>query len=164
MDAATRQYAPGDLRVSDADRDRAVAELSEHFQAGRLTLEEFDERSGQALQAKTARDLTGLFADLPAGLARSAGTGDLRGAVAVPGARPPLLAARAVVAAVAILAVAIVVSVLARTGLAHHLGVAHRGFGLPLPVLFVLFFVVRRLAWARSRRRGGPPDATVQDR
>ena len=167
MDTATRQYAPGDLRVSDADRDRAVAELSEHFQAGRLTLEEFDERSGQALQAKTARELTGLFADLPAGLARTAGTGDPRGlrvAVAVPGARPPVLAARAVVAAVAILAVAVVVSVLARTGLGHHVGVAHRGFGLPLPLLFVLFFVVRRLAWARSRRRGGPPDATVQDR
>ncbi len=161
MDTATREYAPGDLRVSDADRDRALAELSEHFQEGRLTLEEFDERSGQALRAKTARELMGLFADLPAGQARTAGTGD---AVAVPEARPHLPAARAVVAAVAILAVAIVVSVLARTGLTHHVGVAHRGFGLPLPVFFVLFFVVRRLAWARSRRRGGPPDTTVQDR
>ncbi len=30
---ARRAYAAGDLRVSDADRDRALAELSEHFQA-----------------------------------------------------------------------------------------------------------------------------------
>ena len=27
---------PGRLRVSDVDRDAAVSELSEHFQAGRL--------------------------------------------------------------------------------------------------------------------------------
>lgn len=53
--------------MSDADRDRAVSELSEHFQAGRLTLDEFDERSGRALNAKTARELRGLFADLPRG-------------------------------------------------------------------------------------------------
>ena len=30
-------FPAGDLRVSDADRDRAVSELSEHFQVGRLT-------------------------------------------------------------------------------------------------------------------------------
>jgi hypothetical protein len=33
--------------------DRVLAELSEHFQAGRLTAEELDERSGRALQART---------------------------------------------------------------------------------------------------------------
>jgi len=53
------------LRASDAERDRAVAELSEHFQAGRLTLDEFEERSGRALSAKTARELRDLFGDLP---------------------------------------------------------------------------------------------------
>jgi len=152
MDTDTREYAPGDLRVSDADRDRAVAELSEHFQAGRLTLEEFDERSGRALQARTARELTGLFTDLPASAARGAGT------VAVPDARPYLPAGRVVVAAVALSAVAIAVAVLTRTGLAHH------GFTVPVLPLFVLFFVVRRLAWRRSRRGGAIPDARVQDR
>lgn len=65
MDPARRGYPPSDIRVSDADRDQALTELSEHFQAGRLTSEEFDERSGQALQAKTGRDLTTLFTDLP---------------------------------------------------------------------------------------------------
>jgi len=34
------------LRVSDADRDRAVVALREHLLAGRLTLEKFSERIG----------------------------------------------------------------------------------------------------------------------
>jgi hypothetical protein len=55
----------GAIRVSDAERDQAVAELGEHYQAGRLTLEEFDERSGVALRAKTGNDLVVLFTDLP---------------------------------------------------------------------------------------------------
>ncbi len=65
MDKQTGSYPRADIRVSDADRDQAIAELGEHFQAGRLTQEEFDERSGRALQARTGRDLTGLFTDLP---------------------------------------------------------------------------------------------------
>ena len=35
MSTATKDSPSGGLRVSDADRDRAIAELSEHFQAGR---------------------------------------------------------------------------------------------------------------------------------
>lgn len=66
MDDIGRGFPPGDLRVSDADRDRALTELSEAFEAGRLTAEEFDERSGQALRARTGRELTALLADLPA--------------------------------------------------------------------------------------------------
>ena len=62
---ATRHFPPGHLRVSDADRDRALAELSEHYQAGRLTTEEMEERTAKALASKTGSDLTGLFADLP---------------------------------------------------------------------------------------------------
>ena len=65
MDSETGSYPRGDIRVSDAERDQAVAELSEHFQSGRLTQEEFGDRSGRALQARTGRDLTGLFTDLP---------------------------------------------------------------------------------------------------
>ena len=65
MDNQTGSYPHGDIRVSDAERDQAVAELGEHFQAGRLTQEEFDDRSGLALQARTGRDLTALFTDLP---------------------------------------------------------------------------------------------------
>jgi uncharacterized membrane protein len=65
MDAVGRGFPPGDLRVSDADRDRALSELSEAFQVGRLTADEFDQRSGQALRARTGRELTALLADLP---------------------------------------------------------------------------------------------------
>jgi Domain of unknown function (DUF1707) len=66
MDRAGWNYPPGDLRVSDADRDRAVSELSEAFQAGRLTADEFGQRSGQALGARTGKELAALLADLPA--------------------------------------------------------------------------------------------------
>jgi len=65
MDRAGWNYPSGDLRVSDADRDRAVHELSEAFKAGRLTADEFSERSGEALGARTGSELTGLLADLP---------------------------------------------------------------------------------------------------
>jgi hypothetical protein len=67
----TRDFPEGGIRVSDAERDRAIAELSEHFQAGRLTHDEFDDRSTRALQAQTGDDLRALFTDLP--LATSAG-------------------------------------------------------------------------------------------
>src|ERR1039457_4567527 len=65
MDTSPRASTAGYLRVSDADRDSALAELSEHFQAGRLTAAELDERTGQALSARTWEDLAGLMADLP---------------------------------------------------------------------------------------------------
>ena len=65
MSTATKEYPSGGLRVSDADRDRAIAELSEHFQAGRLTAEELEDRTGRALQARTAGELAELFTDLP---------------------------------------------------------------------------------------------------
>jgi Domain of unknown function (DUF1707) len=65
MDRGGWSYPAGDLRVSDADRDRALSELTEAFQVGRLTADEFDQRSGQALGARTGQELTALLADLP---------------------------------------------------------------------------------------------------
>ena len=65
MDNQSGSYPRADIRVSDAERDQVIAELGEHFQAGRLTQEEFDDRSGRALQARTGRDLAALFTDLP---------------------------------------------------------------------------------------------------
>lgn len=148
MDAASNQLVPGDLRVSDADRDRALTELSEHYQSGRLTLEEFEERSGQALAARTARELTGLFTDLPRDPARTAGAG------AVPDARPHLPAVRAVVAAaLAVSVVAIVVAALVRGG-------GHHTLVVPVLPIFVVLFIVRRLGGRRSRS----DDLPVQDR
>jgi len=60
-----RGFPHGDLRASDADRDRALSELSKALQAGRITADEFDQRSGQALGARTGKELTALLADLP---------------------------------------------------------------------------------------------------
>jgi uncharacterized membrane protein len=53
------------LRVGDSERDAATAALSEHYAAGRLTKEEFDERSDAAWSARTRHDLDQLFVDLP---------------------------------------------------------------------------------------------------
>jgi len=67
MDSDARRFPPGDVRVSDAERDRALSELSEAFQAGRITADEFGQRSSQALSARTGKELTAPFADLPLG-------------------------------------------------------------------------------------------------
>jgi Domain of unknown function (DUF1707) len=53
------------LRVSDADRDAVAAELAEHLRVGRLQLDEFDERVGRAISARTRGDLDHLLTDLP---------------------------------------------------------------------------------------------------
>jgi Domain of unknown function (DUF1707) len=54
------------LRVSDADREHAVALLREHHGAGRLTAEEVGERIGLALAARTRADLDAAMEGLPA--------------------------------------------------------------------------------------------------
>jgi hypothetical protein len=56
-----------ELRVSDADREAAVARLRVAGGEGRLTLEELAERVELADAARTRRDLDSLTADLPAG-------------------------------------------------------------------------------------------------
>ena len=58
---------PGPLteRVADADRNRTVTQLREHVVEGRLTLDEFSERVGAALEARTRGDLVAVMADLP---------------------------------------------------------------------------------------------------
>ncbi|WP_053206868.1 DUF1707 SHOCT-like domain-containing protein [Jiangella muralis] len=62
------------FRVGDAERDAAVSALGEHFAAGRLTKDEFDERSGRAWSARYADDLDELFTDLPQPIAVRAGS------------------------------------------------------------------------------------------
>jgi hypothetical protein len=53
------------LRIGDAERDEAATQLSEHFVAGRLTIDEFNERLDRALTAKTADHLSRIMTDLP---------------------------------------------------------------------------------------------------
>jgi Domain of unknown function (DUF1707) len=58
-------------RIGDSERDEAIAVLGEHYAAGRITKEEYDERSGFALRARTAADLRPLFVDLPPSVGRN---------------------------------------------------------------------------------------------
>lgn len=53
------------LRASDQQRDRAAAEIREHFAAGRLTDEELSERVQAAYDARTVGEINALLADLP---------------------------------------------------------------------------------------------------
>jgi hypothetical protein len=55
----------GNLRASDEQRDRAAAEIREHYAAGRLTDEEMTERLQGAYDARTVGDINALLADLP---------------------------------------------------------------------------------------------------
>ena len=53
-------------RIGDEARDNAVDALRAHLAAGRLSMDEFDERLAQVRPAKTQADLDALFTDLPA--------------------------------------------------------------------------------------------------
>ena len=55
-----------EMRISDAEREAAATALGEHYAAGRLTKEEYDERAAVAYAARTASALRPLFTDLPA--------------------------------------------------------------------------------------------------
>jgi hypothetical protein len=59
------QDARPELRVSHADRDRAVETLTAAAGEGRLAAAELDDRVGAALSARTRGELAALTADLP---------------------------------------------------------------------------------------------------
>lgn len=173
MSTLTNRFPSGELRASDAERDLAIAELSEHFQTGRLTKDEFDERSARALQARTGRELSELFADLPGGesprgMADSEGPGDQAGwagswgspdpspssGQAWPGptwtgpsswpGRGPVVRSRSCWRPVPF----VIVGVVAVIAVASLLGIGHGGFGWLIPV-FIVLVVVRRIAGRR---------------
>jgi hypothetical protein len=53
------------LRISDADREQAASELSEHYAEGRLSPDEHAERLDAIWTARTQADLAPIFEDLP---------------------------------------------------------------------------------------------------
>lgn len=55
---------PG-IRASDADRERTVVALQREVGTGRLTLDEFAERSAVVYDARTLGELAALTRDLP---------------------------------------------------------------------------------------------------
>jgi len=141
MSTATTDHPSGRLRVSDADRDRAIAELSEHYQAGRLTTEELEDRTGRALQARTAADLAALFADLPR----------QRQVPATPAASGRAWPARVPMAPFAVLAVVVALALL--------IGHPHIAW---VPVLVLI--AVRLLVGGRRRDHRGPWHPGTHDR
>ncbi|MEO5653196.1 MAG: DUF1707 domain-containing protein [Marmoricola sp.] len=88
------------IRIGDAERDSAVALLSEQYALGRLSKEEFDERSDAAWSARTRGDLSPLFTDLPVGRAGAAPPERRRRRSRVP---VPLMALLLVLVAVTVL-------------------------------------------------------------
>jgi hypothetical protein len=59
---------PGDgyrLRTSEAERDRVVERLRVHAGAGRLDVEELEQRVEHALTSQTHGELDALLSDLP---------------------------------------------------------------------------------------------------
>ena len=67
-DSGWARYHPpsrSDLRVSDADRERAVKVLTTHTSEGRLSLDEFSDRVGEVYAARTFADLDATLRELP---------------------------------------------------------------------------------------------------
>jgi hypothetical protein len=143
VSAMTGHDLPAAMRASDADRDAVVSDLSEHFQAGRLTKAEFDERTGQALTARTWGELRELLADLPrartAGQIPAAGSPSVRTVPSPRRGAPPILAPLAGFVVVALV-----------------LGVATGGWGL-IWLLFPALVIARRVAcFSGASGRCGP--------
>jgi hypothetical protein len=149
MNETARGYPAGSLRVSDADRDAALAELSEHFETGRLTSDELDERIGRAIRARTGQDLADLMADLPAaGRGQPSGTGTGAG----------LAGRRALTAALVVTLAAVVTAAIVAASLTRWHG---HGFVVPGWVILAAYIAWRRLAprsCGRSRGRRSGPD------
>jgi Domain of unknown function (DUF1707) len=82
--------AGNEMRVGDAEREAAAAELREHYASGRLTLDELNERIDKAFAATTRGDLNALMTDLPSARPGWAGAGatEASGGSARPGGAP----------------------------------------------------------------------------
>jgi Domain of unknown function (DUF1707)/Cell wall-active antibiotics response 4TMS YvqF len=68
MDPSDEHDQPGRslLRASDAERNQTIEVLATACAEGRLSLEEYSQRSEAVLAARTVGDLAGMTADLPA--------------------------------------------------------------------------------------------------
>jgi uncharacterized protein DUF1707/cell wall-active antibiotic response 4TMS protein YvqF len=66
LDSEDERPGSSPLRASDADREQTLEALAAASAEGRLSLEEYSQRSDSALVARTLHELAGLTADLPA--------------------------------------------------------------------------------------------------
>jgi Domain of unknown function (DUF1707) len=132
------------MKASDADRDAVLSDLSEHFQAGRLTADEFEDRTGRALVARTWGELRDLMQDLPTSPAGphvpvTATTG-------APAQRPPGRTVQVPIAVLAAIGIAVAMSA----------GTGHARWGILWLVLPVLLIARRTTRCAGAPRRPGP--------
>jgi len=135
-----RPRGPHALRIGDAERDAAAADLGEHYAAGRLTLDELNERLETVFGARTYGQIARVMADLPgpgrlAGFAvppRAPGYG--WAAPPVSGQRRPRPADRAGrTAALALLLLAMLIWLFTALLFARQGGYYHPGGGWPPP-------------------------------
>jgi hypothetical protein len=59
------EYADN-IRISDSEREQVVDELGRHLTAGRLTIDEFDQRVAQVYRSVTQAQVNQVLRDLPA--------------------------------------------------------------------------------------------------
>jgi hypothetical protein len=57
--------SPATLRLSDADRERALSALRAHYAAGQLTIAELERRAEHVYRSVTRRDIAACLRDLP---------------------------------------------------------------------------------------------------
>jgi hypothetical protein len=81
----------GKLRISNADRDKAIQQLQAALDEGRIDLAEFDERTKTAYEAKTNAELDLIFDDLPGGRPKVAEVVPAADSPAAPARRAGLL-------------------------------------------------------------------------
>lgn len=168
--------AGNEMRVGDAEREAAAAELREHYASGRLTLDELNERVDKAFAATTRGDLNALMTDLPSARPgwSSAGASGPSGSSALPpgapGAGGPFgpggsgwnsgpRAAGPMRTAGSVLVTMLVVAALFLVGTLGAFGI---GAGRPIGIVLILaaFGLLRRLFFRRRvggcgpRRRG----------
>jgi hypothetical protein len=168
--------AGNEMRVGDAEREAAAAELREHYASGRLTLDELNERVDKAFAATTRGDLNALMTDLPSARPgwSSAGASGPSGSSALPPGAPgaggpfgpggsgwnsgpraagPMRTAGSVLVTMLVVAALFLVGTLGAFGL---------GAGRPIGIVLILaaFGLLRRLFFRRRvggcgpRRRG----------
>lgn len=133
--------AAGRMRASDADRERVVAQLQAAFAEGLLARDEFGERVGGALTARTYADLATVTAGIPAPPTR----------VAAPASSQRRPGPRAVTGGCVLVTAAVMMADAALTG--SRAGPTANLFYL----LFIMAFVAAFISWlcALSAHRGG---------
>jgi hypothetical protein len=134
--AALSITATDAIRASDADRDKALGLLRDHWLAGRLTLDEYEERCDEAAGGRFLTDLERALRELPYPLPEHAPlvAAPAAGPTAAPAAPPgPDLEARAVLA--------LTLGILSLAGVVLSLG-----------MLFVLTLPASTWAWTLGRR------------